>query len=156
MVEIQVILAAIDFSDISDTVMEYAHSLALAWDARLVVVHVVHDLSYFTGIYVTDTPLPELQQRLEAEARERLEAICQAVLDRNTPYEALVVTGRPVVEIQRLLKTHGADCLVMGAHSTDKPEHQLFGSTAERLLHQTACPVFLIPPRKSSEFVSQG
>jgi nucleotide-binding universal stress UspA family protein len=156
MVEIRVILVAIDFSDISDTVMAYAHSLALAWDARLMVVHVVHDLSYFTGIYVTDTPLPELQQRLEAEARERLEAICQAALDRDTPYEAMVVTGRPVVEIQRLLKAHSADCLVMGAHSTDKPEHQLFGSTAQRLLHQTACPVFLIPPRRSSEFVSQG
>jgi nucleotide-binding universal stress UspA family protein len=156
MVEIHVILVAIDFSDISDSVMEYAQSLAAAWDARLVVVHVVHDLSYFTGMYGTDTPLPELQQRLEAEARERLEAVCQAALDRDTLYEALVVTGRPVVEIQRLLRQYHADCLLMGAHSIDKPEHQLFGSTAERLLHQTACPVFLIPPRKSSEFVSQG
>jgi nucleotide-binding universal stress UspA family protein len=156
MVEIRIILVAIDFSDLSDTVIEYANSLAAAWNARLLVVHVVHDLSYFTGIYVTDTPLPELQQRLEAEARERLEAICQAALGPSVPYEALVVTGRPVVEIQRLLRGHDADCLVMGAHSTDKPEHQLFGSTAQRLLHQTACPVFLIPPRKSSEFISQG
>jgi nucleotide-binding universal stress UspA family protein len=156
MIELRVILVAIDFSDISDIVMEYAQSLATAWRASLVVVHVVHDLSYFTGIYVTDTPLPELQQRLEAEARERLEAICQTALDRDTAYEALVVTGRPVVEIQRLLRQHDADCLVMGAHSIDKPEHQLFGSTAQRLLHQTACPVFLIPPHKSSEFISQG
>jgi nucleotide-binding universal stress UspA family protein len=156
MVEIRVILVAIDFSDLSDTVMEYARSLATAWGGKLVVVHVVHDLSYFTGIYVTDTPLPEIQQRLEAEARERLEAICQATLERDTPYEALVVTGRPVVEIQRLLRQYNADCLMIGAHSIDKPEHQLFGSTAQRLLHQTACPVFLIPPRKSSEFITQG
>jgi nucleotide-binding universal stress UspA family protein len=156
MVEIRVILVAIDFSDLSDTVMEYARSLATAWGGKLVVVHVVHDLSYFTGSYVTDTPLPEIQQRLEAEARERLEAICQATLERDTPYEALVVTGRPVVEIQRLLRQYNADCLMIGAHSIDKPEHQLFGSTAQRLLHQTACPVFLIPPRKSSEFITQG
>jgi nucleotide-binding universal stress UspA family protein len=156
MVEIRVILVAIDFSDISASVMEYAQSLATVWHARLLVVHVVHDLSYFTGIYLTDTPLPELQQRLEAEARERLEATCQAALDPALTYEAIIVTGRPVVEIQRLLKEHEADCLVMGAHSIDKPEHQLFGSTAQRLLHQTACPVFLIPARKSSEFISQG
>jgi nucleotide-binding universal stress UspA family protein len=156
MVEIRVILVAIDFSDISATVMEYAQSLATAWQARLLVVHVVHDLSYFTGIYLTDTPLPELQQRLEAEARERLEATCQAALDPALAYEALIVTGRPVVEIQRLLKEYDVDCLVMGAHSIDKPEHQLFGSTAQRLLNQTACPVFLIPARKSSEFISQG
>ena len=51
MVEIRVILVAIDFSDISATVMDYAQSLAAAWQARLLVVHVVYDLSFFTGIY---------------------------------------------------------------------------------------------------------
>lgn len=156
MVAIRVILVAIDFSDISSTVMEYAHSLATAWSARLLVVHIVHDLSYFTGIYVTDTPLPELQRRLEAEAHERLEAICRAALGDQVLYDALVVTGRPVAEIHRLVREHQVDCLVIGAHSVDKPEHQLFGSTAERLVHQSACPIFMIPPHKSSEFISRG
>jgi nucleotide-binding universal stress UspA family protein len=155
-IEIRLVLVAIDFSDISETVMDYAHSLAVAWNARLLVVHVVHDLSYFTGIYITDTPLPDLQQRLEAEARERLDALCQTVLSDQVRYEAVVETGRPVVEISRLAREHGVDCLVIGAHSTDKPEHQLFGSTAQRLLHQPTCPVFMIPLRKSSEFISQG
>jgi nucleotide-binding universal stress UspA family protein len=156
MVDIRVILVAVDFSDMSPTVMAYAHSLATAWHARLLVVHVVHDLSYFTGIYVTDTPLPELQQRLETEARELLETLCQTTLSDQIPYETLVVTGRPVAEIYRLVRTHRVDCLVLGAHSTDKPEHQLFGSTAERLLHQITCPIFIVPPPRSSEFVSQG
>jgi nucleotide-binding universal stress UspA family protein len=156
MVTMRVILVAIDFSDISETVMTYAQSLAAAWQARLLVVHVVHDLSYFTGIYVTDTPLPELQQRLETEARERLEAFCQMLLGDQVPYEMLVVTGRPTAEIHRLVREQEVDCLVIGTHSIDKPEHQLFGSTAERLVHQSACPIFLVPPRRSSEFVSQG
>jgi nucleotide-binding universal stress UspA family protein len=156
MVDIRVILVAVDFSDMSPTVMAYAHSLTVAWHARLLVAHVVHDLSYFTGIYVTDTPLPELQQRLETEARELLDALCQATLSDQIPYEALVVTGRPVAEIHRLVRAHSVNCLVLGAHSTDKPEHQLFGSTAERLLHQITCPIFIVPPHKSSEFVSQG
>jgi nucleotide-binding universal stress UspA family protein len=156
MVDIRVILVAVDFSDLSSTVMAYAHSLATAWHARLLVVHVVHDLSYFTGIYVTDTPLPELQQRLETEARELLDTLCQTTLSDQIPYETLVVTGRPVAEIHRLVRTHRVDCLVLGAHSTDKPEHQLFGSTAERLLHQITCPILIVPPPRSSEFVSQG
>src|SRR4030095_6614485 len=137
MINIRVILVAIDFSDLSPTVMDYASSLALAWQSQLYVVHVVHDLSYFTGIYHTDTPLPELQQHLEAEAHERLEALCQSQLGTQVSYETVVVTGRPVVEIQHLVRQYNVDCLVLGAHSTDKPEHQLFGSTAERLLHHT-------------------
>lgn len=152
----RVILVAIDFSDLSPTVMEYACSLAMACQARLLVVHVVHDLSYFTGIYHTDTPLPELQQRLEVEAHERLEALCQSQLETQVPYETVVVTGRPVVEIHHLVRQYAVDCLVLGAHSTDKPEHQLFGSTAERLLQHTACPILMIPPRQASEFVSRG
>jgi nucleotide-binding universal stress UspA family protein len=151
-----VILAAIDFSDLSPTVMEYACSLATAYNARLLVVHVVLDLSYFTGIYHTDTSLPDLQQLIEAEARERLEALCQSALGDQVRYETLVVTGRPLLEINNLVRTHEVDCLVMGAHSTDKPEHQLFGSTAERLFHHTSCPVLMIPPRISSEIISQG
>ena len=156
MINMRVILVAIDFSDLSPTVMEYACSLAMACQARLLVVHVVHDLSYFTGIYHTDTPLPELQQRLEAEAHERLEALCQSQLGTQVSYETVVVTGRPVVEIHHLVRQYAVDCLVLGAHSTDKPEHQLFGSTAERLLQHTACPILMIPPRQASEFVSRG
>ncbi len=156
MINISVILVAIDFSDLSPTVIDYAYSLAMAWKAQLYVVHVVHDLSYFTGIYHTDTPLPELQQHLEAEAHERLEALCQSQIGTQMPYETVVVTGRPVVEIHQLVRQYAVDCLVLGAHSTDKPEHQLFGSTAERLLQHTACPIFMVPPRQASEFISHG
>jgi nucleotide-binding universal stress UspA family protein len=156
MINIRIILVAIDCSDLSPTVLDYACSLAMAWNARLLVVHVVHDLSYFAGIYRTDTPLPELQQHLEADAHEYLEALCQSQLRDKVPYETLVVTGRPVVEIQQLVRQYSVDCLVLGAHSTDKPEHQLFGSTAERLLQHNACPIFMIPPRQASEFISRG
>jgi nucleotide-binding universal stress UspA family protein len=100
--------------------------------------------------------LPELQQRLEAEAHEYLEALCQSQLGTQVPYETVVVTGRPVVEIQHLVRQYSVDCLVLGAHSTDKPEHQLFGSTAERLLQHNACPIFMVPPRQASEFISHG
>lgn len=156
MITMRVILVAIDFSDLSSRVMDYASGLASAWQARLLVVHIVHDLSYFVGIYHTDTPLPELQQRLENEAHESLEALCKSQLGADVSYETLVMTGRPVVIIHQLVREYGVDCLVLGAHSSDKPEHQLFGSTAERLLHHTSCPIFMVPPHQASEFISHG
>ncbi len=104
MISIRNILVAIDFSDLSPTVMDYACSLART----------------------------------------------------QVPYESVIVTGRPLVEIHQLVRQHAIDCLVLGAHSTDKPEHQLFGSTAERLLQHISCPIFMIPPRQASEFISRG
>jgi nucleotide-binding universal stress UspA family protein len=156
MASMRTIMAAIDLSALSAIVMDYANSMALAWQAQLLVIHVVHDLSYFTGVYISDTPLPELQQRLEAEAQERLQALCQSTLDAQVSYEIVIITGRPIVELQRLIRERHIDCLVLGTHSTDKPEHQLFGSTAERLIQQISCPILMVPPRKSSNFVSHG
>jgi nucleotide-binding universal stress UspA family protein len=153
---IRTVLAAIDLSDLSPIVMDYASSLARAWHAHLLVGHVVPDLSYFPGVYVSDTPLPELQLRLESEAQEHLATLCQSVLGAQVAHEALVVTGRPATELHRLLQEHRVDCLVLGAHSIDKPEHQLFGSTMERLTQQSPCPIWVVPPRKSSDFVSHG
>jgi nucleotide-binding universal stress UspA family protein len=154
MVTIQTVLVAVDLSDLSPSVLGYASSLALAWDAQLVVVHVAYDLSYFTSAFLSGTPLPELQQRLEIEADERLRSLCQTELGDQVRREVLVVTGRPVAEISRLMKELAADCLVIGAHSTEKPEHQLFGSTVERLMHLSPCPIFMIPPYKESYVIS--
>ncbi len=156
MTEQPTILAAIDFSDLSSRVLDYACRLTTAWEASLLVVHVVHDLTYFTGLASPDSAIDTLQHHMESEAKEHLEALCQSTLDTALQYEMLVVTGRPLAELYRLISERAVVCVVLGAHSTDKPEHQLFGSTAERLLQQIACPVLLVPARTSSKFISHG
>ncbi len=139
------ILAAVDLADVTPLVIAYARQLAEVWKARLTVLHVVHDLSYYTGAFITSTPLKTLQHDLEMEANERLVAWCEEVCGSEVAYESMVLEGRPIAEIPRMIREHGVDCLVIGAHSTDKPEHVLFGSTAERLLHHIQCPTVVIP-----------
>lgn len=156
MTEIKHILAAIDLSEAGFRVVAYAQHMAHTWNARLTVLHAVHDLSYYSGVFITSTPLDTLQHNLEMEAHEQVADICTAACGHETAYETIVVTGRPVAEIQRVIREREVDCLVIGSHSTDKPEHQLFGSTAERLLHQMLCPTFVIPPARVVDFVSKG
>jgi universal stress protein A len=141
------ILAAVDLSDVTPLVLTYARQLAEFWKARLTALHVVHDLSYYSGAFITSQPLKALQQDLEMEANERLAAWCEDLCgDRSC--EVLVLAGRPIVEISRVIRELEVDCLVIGAHSLDKPEHQRFGSTAERLLHHIQCPTMVIPPQR--------
>ena len=156
MTEIKHILAAIDLSEAGFRVVTYAQHMAHTWNARLTVLHVVHDLSYYSGVFITSTPLDTLQHNLEVEAHEHVADNCAAACGSETACDTLVVTGRPVAEIQRVIRERDIDCLVIGSHSTDKPEHQLFGSTAERLLHQMLCPTFVIPPARVVDFVSKG
>ena len=142
------ILAAIDLSEATPLVIAYARQLAEVWKARLTVLHVVHELSYYSGAFITSKPLSVLQHELEMEARERLDAWCEDVGSSAVTCEALLRTGRPIAEVSRTIREYDVDCLVIGAHSMDKPEHQLFGSTAEQLLHHIQCPTVVVPPQR--------
>ena len=152
------ILAAVDLSETALSVIAYAYHLAQLNHARLTVLHVVHDLSYYSGVFITGKPLPTLQHDLEVEARERLDALCEEACNGATTVNAYttdIITGRPVVEVHQAITERDVDCLVIGAHSVNKPEHQLFGSTAERLLHQLQCPTIVVPPDRKVDYVSQ-
>ncbi|ETX06887.1 universal stress protein [Candidatus Entotheonella palauensis] len=149
------ILAAVDLSDTTSQVIAYARQLAEAWNARLTVLHVVHDLSYYSGVFITSTPLKTLQYDIETEANERLQAWCEDEEGSDITCEPLVLTGRLIAEIARIIRELEVDCLVIGAHSMDKPEHQLFGSTAERLLRHIQCPTVVIPPQPM-EYISNA
>ncbi len=149
------ILAAVDLSDATPQVIAYAHQMAESWNARLTVLHVVHDLSYYSGVFITSTPLSTLQHDLEAEANEHLAACCEDICGSDSACQPLVLAGRPIAEIARIVRELDVDCLVIGAHSMDKPEHQLFGSTAERLLRHIQCPTVVIPPQPI-EYISNA
>lgn len=148
MIPVTHVLVAVDLSDATPLVIAYARQLAESWKARLTVLHVVHDLSYYGGVYMTSKPLSKLQHELETEARERLDAWCEDLCDSDLTCETLMVTGRPIAEVSRTIRELDVDCLVIGAHSLDKPEHQLFGSTAEKLLHHIQCPTVVVPPQR--------
>ena len=150
------VLAAVDLSDMSPTIIGYARRIADIWEARFTVIHVVHELAYHSGIFITDKPLDTLRHDLEMEACDRLAVLCADMCDSKASYDNLVVTGRPAVEIQQAIRERGVDYLVIGAHSNDKPEHQLFGSTTERLLLQILCPTVVVPSQRSVTFVSRG
>lgn len=149
------ILAAVDLTDATPVVMTYARQMAEVWQARLTVLHVVHDLTYYSGAFITGKPLKTLQHELEVESKERFQAWCQEVCGSEVAYEALMLEGRPIAEIPRLVRDLDVDCLVIGAHRMDKPEHQIFGSTAERLLRHIQCPTVVVPPQRV-DHVSHG
>jgi universal stress protein A len=155
MTKIKHILAAIDLSEAGFRVVAYAQQMAHTWNARLTVLHVVHDLSYYSGVFITSVPLDTLQHNLEIEAREQEADICAEACGNDTAYDTMIITGRPAAEIQRIIHEHDIDCLVIGSHSSDKPEHQIFGSTAERLLHHMLCPTFVIPLAHVVDVVSK-
>ena len=143
------ILVAVDLSDQAENVIRHGLRLARDPSDEILLVHVVHDLESIFGVYVCDKPLPSLQSEIELEGKAKLRQLFKEHVDqgRFTGRE-LLLTGSPWSEIVGCAIRHRADVVVMGAHTSEKPEHRILGSTVNRVLKQAPCPVLVVPPEE--------
>ena len=138
------IAAAVDLSETSREVLRWARLLAERFEARLEIVHVLPDLKSYTGFYLTAKPVDSLQRELEIEAEEKLLWLGRELLGDPKSYHVAVLTGAPTQALVKFLSSAAVDLVVVGCHGHSKPEHKLFGSTAERLLKISPCPVVTV------------
>lgn len=137
------IIAAVDFADSVDHVVERAAELARHDRARLHLLHVVESLP---PIVVGDEPVPPVntgidEGELSKQARGRLRDIV-ARLDLED-CDVHVVTGTPKFEIIELANALAADLIVLGSHGRHGIS-RLLGSTASAILHHAPCDVLAI------------
>ena len=59
-------------------------------------------------------------------------------------YKVLLKEGEPFVEIIQMAKKESMDLIVMGTHGRTGLDHILFGSTAEKVVRKSPCPVLTI------------
>lgn len=139
------IVAAIDLSENSEEVLRWAKLLADKFETSVKVVHIVPDLSAYTGIFLSKSkPIQTVQKELEIEAEEKILWVTKKSLGRSTEYETSVLRGHPVEDLVKFVKSNRASLLVLGCHGHRKPQHQIFGSTAEQLLKRSPCPVVTV------------
>jgi nucleotide-binding universal stress UspA family protein len=140
------ILVAIDFSEQAERAAALGLALAKACGARLYMLHVVYDLQTFPGVFVMQERLEDLQARLEAEAKERLEQFVHKRLQGYANTEICLATGAPAAQLLHTARTIQADLILLGAHVEGKPEYLLLGDTVARVVCQAPCPVTIVPP----------
>lgn len=142
------LLVGTDFSPASDMAIARAIRLAQEWNAAITLHHVVASSLWddVVGKAATlaggDEPSPALAQAAAAEAlRRRVEEIEAG----GGPRCAIgVSTGRVANELARVAADVGADLLMIGALGAH-PVRQIFvGSTAQKLLRISPCPVLVV------------
>ena len=140
------ILVPVDFSSVTQVVMEVATTIATACRARIFLVHVappfVPDLK---KVRVPQHERDLLAHKLREEHRD-LQVLAESLTKRQCDVEPLMVEGHGIVEkILDEAQRRRADLIVVGSHGHGKLYEMLIGSTCEGILHQARVPVLIVP-----------
>jgi len=135
------VLAAVDLSEYSRSVIEHAVALANLHDARLDLLHVVQDVSVPLSYSPELAPVmvPGMEERAWQALRELLNQI-----DPHLVEKAHINIGYPATEILRFAENEGVSLIVMATHGLTGIQHLLIGSVAEKVVRKAPCPVLTV------------
>ena len=144
MIVLKKILVATDFSEAADAALSYGRALARAFGARLLVIHVVDDMYLRLGGDAYAAVLPELQQDVERQARERLDELVRDNDPTPLAIDLIIREGATANEIVKYAKDADIDLVVVGTHGRGAVAKLLMGSVAERVVRTADCPVLTV------------
>lgn len=138
------ILVGCDFSPDSEAAFQYGLSLAQEFQAELHLVHVIEP-----PVYV-DLDMPG--SAIDTEHMETLRDRLNEKLSSLVPVEARhwceprisLLEGLPYEVLTHYAERHGIDLVVLGARGYSLVEKLFIGSTTDRVVRRTPCPVLSV------------
>lgn len=143
------VLAAIDFSDVTDKVLREAARLARALDTSLTIVHVAAGEPALAG-YDKDEIATYTRDDRAGELRDehtKLADLAATVADAGLAVEPLLIMGDTVDRLLHQAQHQDAQLIVAGSHGHGGMHHLLLGSISEALIRHADRPVLIIPAR---------
>jgi len=139
------ILVPIDFSAISDSVVDIAKTFAECFSARIWLIHVASPDPDFVGYDAGPQSVRDQVAEHLREEHQRLQSIAAELREAGLETTALLVQGPTAEKILAEAEEHAADLIVMGSHGHGAMHRMLMGSVSERILRKADCPVTIIP-----------
>lgn len=151
LMDIKKVITPIDFSDNSRLVAESAAYLAGKFGASLDLVFIVQNFEDYSGFFVPQMSMPNLEQDLIEGAEEKMASFCAEQDDFFKKAGVSIVqhhvfmgdVAERIVEFAAEIK---GDLIVMGTHGYKGLEKIMFGSVADKVVRSAPCPVMTINP----------
>ncbi|GFK95249.1 TRAP-T-associated universal stress protein TeaD [Fundidesulfovibrio magnetotacticus] len=150
MADFKKILCAVDFSDHSPKLADYAVSLARCTGAKLICVYVAPSLSQYVGFHVPPSSIEAFVGEIVSGADSSMQAYLDAHF-KGADATGKVLVGYPAEEILNMAEDEDADLIIMGTHGRTGIDRILFGSVAEKIVKSSKCPVLTIRPEHKDE-----
>lgn len=147
---IKTVITPIDFSDNAGLVVESAAYMAGAFGATMHIIFIVQNLEDYSGFFVPQMNVPNLEHDLYIGAEEQMETFCREHEEYLTKtgirYISKVLVGDVAEKIAEYAAEEEGDLIVMGTHGYKGLERIMFGSVADQVVKSAPCPVMTINP----------
>ena len=146
MIKLSRIVCPTDFSATSSRAVDYAATMADSFDAELVLLHVIPTMDYPLRSFGMSSSLHHIQEELEKRAMQSLENRAKKLAESLPDVKVRLVlrSGEAHEATMECAKEEGADMIVMGTHGHTGITHALLGSTAEKVVRLSSCPVLTV------------
>jgi len=149
MPSIKKILCAVDLSEHSHMVAEYAITLAKALNAEITVLYTAPSLSQYVGFHVPPSSIENFVGEIVTGAEQSMdEFIAEAFTDPAVKVKGVILSGYAAQEIIGYATTNNMDIIIMGTHGRTGIDRILFGSVAEKVVKTASMPVMTVRPKE--------
>ena len=144
------LLVAVDFTIFSEEALLFAANLAECTEAKLLVLHVIHDPAEAPGFYAQKGKKKKYLSSMEEAANEMMDEFMKKMREAHpnlaplTKANQLLVIGTPVTRIIEIAKKKKAKMIFVGSHGRTGLSHLLVGSKAERVVQLSPIPVVVV------------
>lgn len=148
------ILIALDYDPSSQTVSEKGFTLAKSMHAEVTLLHVLREVTYYssveyspiTGYDVLENP--SIWENISIDDLKKAAGDFLEMSKKNLGDSSLATMlkeGDIADAIFETIKELGIDIIVMGMYHRKGLDKFLMGSVAEKVLHHSQIPVFIVP-----------
>ena len=139
-------LVPVDFSAVSEEIIDTAVNFARAFGGKVVLLHVIQPPIITSEYALPAEAVQETIQAGEKAAAARLSTYVEMFHLAGLAVESIVRHGPPVFAILEEAQRAQADFIIMGSHGHGRIYDLLVGSTASGVLKEAKCGVIIMPP----------
>jgi nucleotide-binding universal stress UspA family protein len=143
--KIKNVLVTLDFSPEAHAAIRFAKPLLKRFGANLHLVHVLPADSPLSGL--ADLPMVVPEVEIARRVRRDLGKAAENHTVKTQPGNLHVLRGSPFAEICQLARKIDIDLIVIATRGNTGLKHVSLGSTAERVLRYSPCPVLVVHER---------
>jgi len=142
------ILVPIDFSDVTQAVVQQAMDHARAFAARIVLLHVEPAEPDFVGYAPGPQTVRDGVARGIRKDHQLLDAIEDSLKKQGFDVSAFLLQGHTSDTIIEEARRTDARVIVLGSHGHGAMHHLLLGSVSEAIVRHAPCPVLIVPAKQ--------